>query len=338
MLGCALAMAWLLPRSPVATALVTPPRQQQVRNSGLTPGEKINAAAADDPQRLRIIETIVRDGRYDAAEPILRDYVQQYQESWRGHYDLGYVLFRLRGGKLSLADAIKESIQELSRSLVLNINNADAHKILALDLVIIQRQDLAEPELKQAERLDPASAEIHYFLGRHYMEQSNYAPAKGELEAAIRLDPSYMKAYENLGITLDRMGDGPAALTYYLKAVELNEMQSAPSEFPYLDLSRYYHDHSQIDLAESFALKALRRNPGSDQGYFELARNYRARGEWSNAEQALLKAVAINPRAAEYYYLLGLTDQRLGKRQESREAFANYAKYRDRPLPEKSEP
>jgi hypothetical protein len=53
---------------------------------------------------------------------------------------MGYVLFRMRGGKLSLAEAIRESIQELSRSLVLNINNSDAHKILA------------ETEFKEAER------------------------------------------------------------------------------------------------------------------------------------------------------------------------------------------
>jgi tetratricopeptide (TPR) repeat protein len=335
-------MAWLLPQSPIALALetsfaVAPSFQREVAGSDIAPRQPASTLG-DDLKRLEDIETFIKNARYAAAEPILRDYVRQYPTSWRAHYDLGYVLFMVRGGRLSLADAIKESISELSRSLVLNVNNSEAHKILALDLGMIQREDLAETELKQAERLDPASAEIHYFLGRHYMEQSNFVPAKEELKTAIRLDPTYMKAYENLGITFDRMGDGPTALTYYLKAVELNEKQNVPSEFPYLDLSRFYHDHNEIDRAESFALRALHINPGSDQGYFELARNYRDRAEWSNAAQALLKAIAINPRAAQYYYLLGLTYQRLGKRQQSRDAFANYAKYRDHTGPPSGSP
>jgi tetratricopeptide (TPR) repeat protein len=291
--------------------------------------DKYSRGPIDDVQRLAAIEVDIREERYLTAETILREYLQRYPTSSRAHYDLGYVLFRMRGGRLPLADAIKESISELSRSLVLNLNNSDAHKILALDLVMIQREDLAEPEFKQAERLNPGSAELHYFLGRHYMERSDYISAKMELETAIQLDPTYMKAYENLGITMHMMGEGPAALTNYLKAVDLDERQDIPSEFPYLDLSKFYYDQNQFELAESFALKALRKNPHSDQAYFELARNYRERTEWNKAADALTKAIAINPRAAEYYFLLAQTYHRLGKLQESRDSIANYLKYRD---------
>jgi len=287
--------------------------------------------STDDVPRLETIETEIKSGHYTSVEPLLRQYLQAYPSSWRAHYDLGYLLFRLRGGKVSLADSIRESIKELSRSLELNTGNPDAHKILALDLVMIQRNDLAEAELKEAERLAPDSAEIRYFLGRHYMGQSNYLPAKDQLEAAIRLNPDYMKAYENLGITMDMLGDGPVALTYYLKAIDLDEKQGLPSELPYLDLSKFYHDHNEIDLAETFALKALHVNPRSDKSYFELARNYRERSEWKKAADALEKAIAINQYEPQYYFLLGRTYNRLGELQQSQKAFQNYLKYRDLP-------
>ena len=324
----ALSASWVFIQPSLAMALKNSSFYAPVQNAptGTPTGERATASA-DDPERLSPLESDIRVGRYTTAVPLIRAYLQQYPSSWRAHYDLGYVLFRIRGGKLSLAEAIQESIRELSQSLALNINNSDAHKILALDLVMIQRDDLAKTELDEAERLNPGSAEIHYLLGRHYMEQSNYAPAKKELEAAVQLDPAYMKAYENLGITLDRMGNGSAALTYYLKAIDLDEQQKLSSEYPYLELSKFYHDHNQIDLAECYALKALTRNPSSDQIYFELARNYREQSEWDKAADALTKAIAINPRAAQYYYLLGLTYHRLGEQRESRQAFANYAKY-----------
>jgi tetratricopeptide (TPR) repeat protein len=330
MVGCALVIAWIPAGSSAALAarLASP---FQAKPASPDPESEYSGAPTDDGRRIDTIEVDIRNGRYIVVEPILRDYLRKYSSSWRAHYDLGYVLFRTRGGKLSLAEVIRESIEELSRSLVLNINNADAHKILALDLVMIQRDSLAETEFKEAERLDPASAEIHYFLGRHYMGQSDYIPAQKELETAIQLDPAYMKAYENLGITMDMLGDRTAALTNYLKALELDERQNAISELPYLDLSKFYHDQNQIDLAESFALKALRINPRSDQSYFELARNYRERAEWNKAAEALTKAITINPRAAQYYFLLGQTYNRLGEREKSREALANYLKYRNLP-------
>lgn len=337
MIGCALVIVWI-PAGSSAALVARPvfPLQAMQASSGL--GIKYSDAPTDDVRRLAAIETDIRDARYVAVEPILRDYLQEYSSSGRAHYDLGYVLFRIRGGKLSLADAIKESIKELSRSLELNINNPDAHKILALDLVMIKRDDLAEIEFKEAERLNPKSAEIHYLLGRHYMGQSNYIPAKKELEIAIQLNPTYMKAYENLGITMDMLGDEPAALTYYLKAIVLTEKQAVPSELPYLDLSRFYHNQNKIDLAERLALKALHINPRSDEAYFELARNYRERAEWNKAAEALTKAIAIDPYPAQYYFLLGRTYNMLGKQQESREAFANYLKYRDLTSPRSRSP
>lgn len=325
---CALVIAWASAGWHVALAA----RQAaalQAKPASTASTIEHTGAPTDNLQRIATIETDIRDAHYVTVEPVLRDYLREYPSSWRAHYDLGYVLFRIRGGKMSLADAIRESIGELSRSLELNTKNPDAHKILALDLVMIQRDDLAETEFKEAERLDPASAEIHYFLGRHYMGQSNYIPAKKELETAIHLDPTYMKAYENLGITMDMMGDGSAALAYYLKAIDLNERQPAPSELPYLDLSRFYHNQNKITLAEMFALKALHINPRSDQAYFELARNYRERAEWSKAAEALTKAIAIDPYVAQDYFLLGRTYAMLGKQQESRKAFSNYLKYRD---------
>jgi tetratricopeptide (TPR) repeat protein len=336
MVRCALLVALISVGSSAALTTLLASALQAMSTS---PGRATESVApTDDARRLDAIEFDIKDGRYIAEVPILRDYLREHSSSWRAHYDLGYALFRARGGNMSLAEVIRESIQELSRSLVLNVNNADAHKILALDLVMIQRDSLAETEFKEAERLNPASAEIHYFLGRHYMGQSNYIPAKRELELAIQLDPSYMKAYENLGITMDMMGDGTAALTNYLKAVELDERQSVISELPYLDLSKFYHDQNQIDLSESFALKALQINPRSEQAYFELARNYRERAQWAKAKEMLMKAIAINPRAAQYYFLLAQTYNRLGEKEKSKEAVSNYLKYRNLPDPHSESP
>src|SRR5579884_1235602 len=81
------------------------------------------ADAADDLARLKALEHQIEEGKYEEVVPPLQAYLKDYPKSSRGHYDLGYVLFRIH--------RIGESVRELSDSLKLDLKNAEAHKILA---------------------------------------------------------------------------------------------------------------------------------------------------------------------------------------------------------------
>jgi superkiller protein 3 len=286
------------------------------------------AAQRDESAELSKVEALIARGDYLESVTLLREYLQDHPSSWRGHYDLGYVLFRVRTGPASLEDNLKESIRELSRSLQLNSSNADAHKILGLDLTMIQRDDLALVEFERAVQLDPGSAENHYFLGRHFMGQSEYSKAAKELEVAIQINPKYMKAYDNLGISLDRLGDRQTALMNLKAAVELDEAGREHSEQPYLDLARFYHDDNRLQDALELAIKAVKANPRSEDGLLELAKIYRAQAQWNKALDVLLRAIALNPESAQTYYLIGLTYHSLGNQSESQKAFQSFDKYR----------
>lgn len=286
-------------------------------------------ASPDDLAELKPIESLIAQDDFARAERPLRQYLAEYPGSWRAHYDLGYLLFRIRGGAVPLADRIKESIAELSRSLQLNLKNAQAHKILGLDLTMIQRNDLAQVEYQEAVRLEPQSAENHYFLGRNFMARSDDLNARRELEAAIRLDPAYTKAYENLGVTLDRLGDQKGAVSALKKAIELDKLQPAASEMPYLDLARVYHEANDLENARALALQALDRNPRSCDALIELAEIYRDQRRWPDALDALQKSIALDPDTARPYYLLGLTYRVQGRNTEAQKAFDEFSKRHD---------
>ena len=110
-------------------------------------------------------------------------------------YSVDYVYFRLH--------KIWPSIRLLSKSLSINVNNAEAHKVLGMDFTIVNRLDLAAKELVSAVELNPKSAESHYALGRVYYEQGAYGRAVTNLQKAIALDPGYVKAYHNLGLAYE---------------------------------------------------------------------------------------------------------------------------------------
>jgi tetratricopeptide (TPR) repeat protein len=224
---------------------------------------------------------------------------------------LGYTLF----GQQRIGD----SITALAKSLQLNVKNADAHRLLGRNLMLIGRFDVAQTELELAVKLSPQRAEMRYDLGKVLSAQDNYPPAKRELEEAIRLDPSYMEAYDALGFVMESMGDDNAALSHYRKSAELSESRGEGFVSPYINLAAHYNRLGDSKVAAEHARKALRMNPKSDAANFQLGKALDREQEWPKAAEALESAIAANPRASSYRYLLSGVYRRMGKSKESEE-------------------
>jgi tetratricopeptide (TPR) repeat protein len=270
--------------------------------------ERTSSLEKDDLGRLLSFENYIRQGKFQEVAPLLRNYLKNHPHSARAYYDLGYVLFRTH--------QIGASIEALAKSLELDINNAEAHKILGLDFTIIGKYDEAQIEMEQAVRLKPDSAEIHYFLGRTHYTTNAFPLAKREFEEATRLDPSYMKAYNNLALTMEAMGDDNAALANYEKAFLLNEQQGLKSEWPYVNVCALYNRQNKPEQALPYCQKATELNPQSDQAYFETARAHMSQQDWEQAAKALQNAIKINPHFARFHYVLGTVYRKLGKSED----------------------
>jgi tetratricopeptide (TPR) repeat protein len=288
------------------TTVFTPPSQ----NRAVQPGN------ADNLQELEPLESSIEAGKYPETVAGLKGYLASHPGSARAHYDLGYVYFRTH--------EISGAVQELSRSLQLNVNDAQAHKILGLVCTFVGRYDLAETELRAAAQLEPDSAEIHYFLGRIYYTRQVFPLAQKEFETAIRLNPRYMKAYGNLGLVVEVLGSNEEAVKDYQTAAQMDEAQHLQSPWPYEYLSAHYNRQRQPTAAIEFARKALEMDPRCDLAYFDLAKAYQTQNDWQKAADEVQKAIAINSATPEYFYLLSLAMRRLGKIPESEAALKRF--------------
>ena len=273
---------------------------------------------ADDLERIKGFEGSIEQEKFDEVEPQLLTYLVAHPDSWRAHYIQGYVLFRQH--------KVGDSIRELAKSLELNVNNPEGHKILGKDFVIIGNYDYAQTELQQAVRLKPDSAEIHYSLGEVYSTRDMFQAAKSEFTAAIQRDSMYAEAYNALGFTEESLGNDPAALEAYQKAIRVADQKEFKFEAPYINLGAYYNRLNQPDVALQFAKKAIELNSKSDLGYYQVARAYQSRNEWNEAADALQSAIALNPTDAQYYYVLGQVYRKLGKQKESMAALETFQK------------
>src|SRR6266702_1577131 len=271
----------------------------------------------DDPDKVAEFERYIREARFGEVEPLLAAYVTQERprSSW-GWYALGYSLFAQQ--------KLGEAIQALAKSLEHDLKNAEAHKMIGRSLMIIGRFDAAELEFEEGIRLKPDSAEMHYNLGKLFSMQDNWEPARKALEAAIRLDSSYLEALLALGFALEALGDDAGAIARYERAIALNKERQGRFAGAHVSLSAYYNRTGDADKALDYARQALEIDPRSDPAWFQQAKAQEHVGRLAEAVDSLNQAIALNPRASSHYYVLAGLYRRLGKTEESRRALDSF--------------
>jgi tetratricopeptide (TPR) repeat protein len=272
----------------------------------------------DDSTQVIRFEAYIRDARFPELEPLLAAYVQQYPKSSWGWYALGYSRFAQR--------KIGESIQALAKSLELNIHNAEAHKILGRDLMIIGRYDAARTEFEQGILYNPQSAETYFNLGKLFSIQDSWPSARKELEAALRIDPEYMESWDALGFAQEALGDDAGAVASYEKAIAINDARKGKFVSAHVNLAAYYIRKGDLAKALEYARAALELDPRSDAAWFQVAKASEAQGQLNDAADDLNKAISFNPRASSYYYVLANVYRRLGKIEASRRALESFTR------------
>ena len=281
--------------------------------------EKLNATVeGDDATKVAEFEDYIRRNQFKEVEPLLTDYVTGRPKSSWGWYALGYCQFAQQ--------KIGQSIQSLAKSLQIDIRNAEAHKILGRDLMIVGRFDAAQVEFEQGIRYSPQSAEIHYDLGKLFSIQDNWESARKQFEEALRIDPSYVEGLDALGLALEALGDDASAVANYQKAIALNEARKGTFSSAHVNLSAYYNRTSEPEKALEYANKALELDPKSDRAWFQKGKANEGEGRLNDAVDSVNRAISFNSRASSYYYVLAGLYRRLGKMEDSRKALDSFTR------------
>ena len=127
------------------------------------------------------------------------------------------------------------------------------------------------------------TVESDYRLARYFQKRGKHKFAVDELLNAIRKDPSFIKAYNALGVSYDYLG--------------------------------------QFDLAVKSYKFALQLNPELDYVHNNLGYSYLLNGDLNSAIDAFRKAVALNGTNKRYHNNLGLAFARKGQTDMAFEEF-----------------
>jgi TolB-like protein/DNA-binding winged helix-turn-helix (wHTH) protein/Tfp pilus assembly protein PilF len=176
---------------------------------------------------------------------------------------------------------------------------ADAYCLLGSPGWEVDRPGLllqkAQANAERALTIDPQSAEAHAVLSLvQLMYRWDRAGSEREIQAAIRLNPSFAQAHQYYSTTLMTLRRFDEAIAEARRALELDPLSVPASTTLAI---RYYYASRPVEATAQF-LKTLDTNPEFGVAHWGLAQCYRQRGESERELDELQRAVELSGNSA----------------------------------------
>lgn len=217
-----------------------------------------------------------------------------------------------------------ESVELLERAAKMDSSNPILLDTLA-QFVVDQDPQKAVEYWQKALRLSPEDNKIHHRLALGFKRLGEIDKSIVEEQVALKIDPEMQEALIGLAETLISLNKPQEALSYLQKSLELDPRNAAAA----YQTGNVYLRLGDLTQAASYFEKSIQYNPSLPQSYYSLAIIKGQSGDLAGAEELLKKSLELNPSFAEAYFNLGIIYERMGRKDESLQAYQNFINFAD---------
>jgi tetratricopeptide (TPR) repeat protein len=231
------------------------------------------------------------------SEARLRSSLQQNPQSAGTLYELALVLRE--------ENKPQESLETYTRAAKVQKPNVAQLRSVALDYVLLDDYDDAVRWLRVALGMEPENTDVLYSLGRCLYTQNLFSDAEKAYLRLLAIDPTNLKAEENLGLTYDAENDPQKAEEALRTAAQWAKEHDLKDPWPFLDLGVLLLDQSREAEAQPFLEKAVELDPKSAWAHEKLGMALVANGDSARGVRELQLAVDLAPNDPKAHFELG---------------------------------
>ncbi|HEX4029992.1 MAG TPA: tetratricopeptide repeat protein [Terracidiphilus sp.] len=244
------------------------------------------------------------------TEARLRASLQQNPQSADTLYELALVLRQ--------QNKSRESLETYTRAAQIQKPDVAELRSVALDYVLLNDYDDAVRWLRIALGMEPNNTDVLYSLGRCLYTQNLFSDAEKVYLRLLALDPTHLKAEENLGLTYDAQNDPQKAEEALRTAAQWAKERDLKDPWPYLDLGIFLLDQSREADAQPFLERAVELDPKSAWAHQKLGMALVANGNSARGIRELQLAVKLAPSDPKAHFELGRAYRAAGQLEKAR--------------------
>lgn len=211
---------------------------------------------------------------------------------------------------------IPDAERAYKQAVQLNAQYWDAHVALAELYERRQQWDKALNEYLLAAAIKPQAA-LFNNIGRIYFQQGKRKEAIQHFQKAIKEDPNFITAHQNLAIAYRANGDLERAAAQWREIIRLqpNNMNAR------VELADVLIEMKRLDDAIQLCREVATKAPRNAAVHVLLGYIYYTRNNLGLAEQAYKKATELEPNNADAWNGLGAVYHRLRKFKEAEQCY-----------------
>ncbi len=202
---------------------------------------------------------------------------------------------------------------ELSDETMLSLamvapDSARMHQLMAHELARQAKDDIAIANYREALKINPKRADLHYELAEMLNTQSAeaaHAEAEKEYKAALALNPLDEKSECRLGDIAAKRSDLKSAAAYYSRALEMQPNDADAN----LGMAKILMSLQERQKAESYLEHAAQLEPFNPATHYRLSVLYRELGRAEDARRELAefqKLKKMKSRLSDLYQQMRL--------------------------------
>ena len=209
--------------------------------------------------------------------------------------------------------------KEYKEAIKINPNLAEVHYNLGVLLERLKRHDEAEKEYREVIKINPNYMAAHYNLGNLLADLKRYDEAEKEYRETIRINPYFVQAHYNLGNLLKALKRYNEAEKEYRKAIIINPDHAEAHD----NLGNLLKDLERYEEAEKEYREAIKINPNLAEAHNNLGNLLKdLKQRYDEAEREYREAIRINPNYAEAHANLGILFSKTKRLKEAEEELA----------------
>lgn len=202
---------------------------------------------------------------------------------------------------------------------------------LAMCYVVLNMPDRAQKEMLTLSAQSPTNSKYPYWLARIHYDAKNYDDAVKGFRKALALDPGFVRAWDNLGLTYEALGQNDDAIAGYKKAIEANRRATPCSPWPGHNLATLLRKIGRPEEAEPVLRGSLACDPKFARSHYQLGVILeKDEAKTAEAIEHLRRAEELDPNYAEPHYTLGRLLRRLGRDEEAAQQLKTFEELKAR--------